>query len=463
MGLTFDQLLEDRTREDFAAQLFKAMQGIGYVSKAGTGTGNLSASGVAAAAYSVRIKIIATGGLGSGTFQYSTDGGGTYSATTTIPANGSYVVGATGVSVLFEAGPTGSTDHFVAGDLYSFELTIPTIPVESWQPGATGPTIVEIDADVSADLAAAIKAVAAGGLLNTATGSWLDLLADNVYATTRIQGVAARGNVTLSDPAGAGPFVITPGQLWVGTIDGRKFTNTSGGTLPKNGTLLLPFQAEQVGGSYNLGAGGITVLFTPLPGVTVSNASNWLTTQGRNTETDAELRARAKLKWPELGIGSPAEAYDLWAKTASANVNRTKVRPSPTIAGTAEVYLAGPAGTVNQATIDAVDAYIQPRVPLTSFATVQSAAAHNWTVVATAYVAAGYGAAALTEIQANLAAYSESIALGGTIYLTQVIEEIMSATGVRNTVVTTPAADAAMGATSVAVLTPVPTITIVEV
>lgn len=477
MPLTLDQLLEDVTKEVLREQLLLALQGVGYVKKTGYGTGSMSVAGVAAGNYGVRFRIIAGGELGVATYQLSTDSGLTYGSTTTIPGSGIVVVGTTGATATFEAGPVGAGESFGALDTYSFELTVPNFNATDWHAGSTPLTLVEKDAEANEDFAATIKNIAKGGLLNTAEDDWLDLLLYNVYGTTRDSGEATQGTVRLSDLASGGPFTIIPGQLWVGTSLGLRYTNMTGGTLTLGGTLDLPFRAEANGAQYNVGNGSINQLFTSLPGVGVANPGpgsgvTWITTQGRNRETDQEARARAMLKWPALSVGAVEDSYKLWATEASDNVTRTKVRASPTVAGQVDVYLAGPGGPVDGATVTAVEDYIAPRVPLTSVSNVQSATGVPVSVTATVYVAAGFSASVGVGVAQNLSALAqgglntnlerlEGIPIGGAVYMTALIEQMMLPAGVRNVVMTLPAADVVLDVDEVATFTQA--ITIVEV
>lgn len=58
------------------------------------------------------VSIVASGGLGAGTFQWSTNGGLTSSGTITIPASGVYVIPGNGVQLAFAG-------HFTAAETYS--------------------------------------------------------------------------------------------------------------------------------------------------------------------------------------------------------------------------------------------------------------------------------------------------------------------------------------------------------
>lgn len=90
--------------------------GFSSVVHTGPGTGTVTPGpGGNTGGQSVAIKIIASGGLGAGTFQFSSDGGASYSLTTTIPGPGVYTDAGTGIQVTFAG-------TFTAGDTYSFTV-----------------------------------------------------------------------------------------------------------------------------------------------------------------------------------------------------------------------------------------------------------------------------------------------------------------------------------------------------
>jgi hypothetical protein len=60
------------------------------------------------------VKISTSGELGTGAFQYSLDGGTTYSAAITIPAGATYALAPSGATVTFVPG-AGRCGHLVRG------------------------------------------------------------------------------------------------------------------------------------------------------------------------------------------------------------------------------------------------------------------------------------------------------------------------------------------------------------
>lgn len=86
----------------------------------GTGTGTLTLSSASPVDnYSVVVNITGAGNLGVGTFQYSLDGGQSFSGTLLLPSGGYYTIPDAGVLLQF-----GGT-AFVVGDQYTFSATAP--------------------------------------------------------------------------------------------------------------------------------------------------------------------------------------------------------------------------------------------------------------------------------------------------------------------------------------------------
>lgn len=460
MPQTLATLLAAPTKEQLRALLLLELQGIGFVRQSDYSPGTVSLSGTPNAAYQVRVRIIVAGAVGAATFQWSTDGGTTWSAT--LATSAAFTIPGTALVIGFTDGPSGSGTSFLAGDVWSIDTRLPSLQASSWQTGSTPLTLVENDAAALEDLYALTSVLAAGGFVDTATGPWLDLLAASVYQLTRFPAVSTVGVVKLTDAGGAGPFTLVDGQVWVASTSGQRFFSVGGYTLPASGTVDITVRAELPGAAGNVGNGTITAIITALPGVTVANpalvSGSWVTTQGADAELDAALAARCRSRWPAIGVGSPAAAYDLWARTADSSITRTRVRPSPTVEGQVDVYLAGASGPAGPAAVAAADAYIQPRVPLTVTALVAAASSGPITITGTLYVRAG-NPSALALATAAVEAYLRDIDVGGTVYLTGIIEALMSPPGVRNVSISSPVADTAMGSTQV----PVGTITLAVV
>jgi len=465
VALTLDDLLSDVTADDWRAQLYAGLQGLGFTAYDGAAFGAVGVTGVPNANYTLAVKIASYVGSGNVVgFQYSLDGGGTYSSVVSSASDGTYAITQAGVTVVFVA--SAQSPIFSVGDVYTIELLSPTLPTTSWEEGSTPRTLVDNNAAVLEDLSRKLKRIVAGGFLEYAFGGWLDLWGQSMYGLTRNPGRIAQGNVVLTETAGQGPTVINAGQLTFRSDSGLRYTNTAGGTLTALGTLSLPVSAEAVGTAYNVPVGTLKTLLTPLPGVTANNPGTsgvWLTTQGLTRESDAEYKRRCKARWPGLGESkSVSDVYFLWATTASDQVTRVQPTPSVGTPGRLDIYIAGVAGALSSGVVSAVQSYIDPRAPFGTTPVVQSATNRVLNVTGTVYVETAQLAAAQAQVASNVLALQSGgtttvnkvlpgIPIGGTVYASTIVDQIQDAVGVRNVTLTGPA-DTTLGANEVAVL-----------
>lgn len=330
------------------------------------------------------------------------------------------------------------------------------LAVTDWTEGGTERTLVEVDAKALAELELVAADIAAGGLLDYATGAWLTLLADNKFSITREPATFAEHQVVLTDAANTGPHTVTAGTLWVATATGLRFVSITGGTLTLGGTLTIQVRAEESGAAYDVAPAAIAVLVTALPGVTVSNPAigmtgSSLTSPGADEESDVALRARCRDRWAELGSGSTAGAYRNWALAASSDVSEAVAVDTGTDTGTVDLILAGPSGPVSGGVVSTVQAYVDARVPLTVAATVRSATGVDLTITATLYGNAPDETTATAAATTAVEALIRSLGIGGKVYVAAVISALMAA-GVKNVVMSLPAADVTIADNEVAVL-----------
>ena len=479
MSLSLAQLTAPKSFSEWFATVIAALQGLGIVvpangggTGAAVGTGSVSLSGsptlpASVASPTAAVVKVSTGGEpgGAAQVQVSLDAGATYAGAVAVPSNGQVAVtgtqGATGVTATLTAGPAGSGASFVAGDIYSFQLSTPSFPVTAWQAGSVPRTLAAFEAYVLQDFSALVQAIAAGGIaaINPATGlpwasgPWADLLGQNVYGLTRNPAVATIGLATLSDAQGQGPFTLAPGQLVASSTGGQQYQSTTGGTLPKNGTLQLSWQAIVPGAAGNVANGTITTLNTTLPGVTINNpdpgGGTWITTAGADPESDLNYLTRCTARWSSLGIGATAATYDAWARTADASIARTLVQADAVTPGQVDVWCAGTGAPAGGGAVAAAQAYINARLPLGLVALVRATTAVPITVSGTVYFYLGRttSPAATAAVAAALNAFFAEASIGEDntpttfIYLNQLIGVIENAFGVRNVVLSSPGGD----------------------
>jgi hypothetical protein len=319
MALTLASLITPQSYSFWRVVLLQALQGVGNVVQSAPttsyiqGTGTVNPSGPATQAASVVVLITTDGNLGSGAFEYSTDGGVTFSSPITIPSgatssSGAYLIASIGVTLTFTIGTyisPGQTTYFVANEQYAFPTFVPNFPVSNWEPIAPSYGLIQADAQALADMSLTQAQVTAGGFTQSwinppsfgpPPDGWLDLLSQNIYNRPRTQGTSTTGIVQLSN-SGTAAQVISNGELIVATQSGQQFSNITSGTIPAKsgstpGTLLLTVKASSVGSSFNnvptwipytppasnpnIPGGNyiLTIVSPTLPGVSVTNPIN---------------------------------------------------------------------------------------------------------------------------------------------------------------------------------------------
>jgi phage-related baseplate assembly protein len=174
---------------------------------------------------------------------------------------------------------------------------------------------------------------------------------------------------------------------------------------------------------------------------------------------------RCRKKWASLAIGRTNAGFEYWALEASDQVTRAFARQSATVPGHVELFLAGASGGVSAAIVAIVDAYVQPRVPLTTSCVTASAKTVTVALAGTVYVHSGLRTQAQAAAEAALAEYIAAVPIGGEKVGSSgvVSREVLAACiargspanrvdGVVDLALTTPATDVALGATEVPIL-----------
>jgi len=317
-------------------------------------------------------------------------------------------------------------------------LRVAGFPVASWHSSSVPRALVEVFCEALADLSSTVGKIARGGFLSLADGEWLTLLAAEFFDLTRKPAVFARGVAVLTD-GGGGPFTILPGQLWATSKSGKRFNNSRGGTLVAGGKLALEWQAESPGASFNVPAGDLTTLLTPLPGVALDNPTlpsigTWLTRQGVDEETDAQLVQRCKEQWSSLGAGGNAPAYAYHAKRASDQVTRVRVYEATPKGGHVTVVIAGPGGAIVDPTVAVkVFDYLEDgRRPQCVKTHVVSATNRAIAILGEARVAASLRDVAAAHVSRSLTELQTSLDIGTRVPVAELIQRVMDAPGVTN-------------------------------
>ncbi len=255
---------------------------------------------------------------------------------------------------------------------------------------------------------------------------------------------------------GAATFIGTPGAaIALGTemktVGGVSLVTSEAGVISPiadgaGGTAVVPVQASSTGTSGNLIA-GTALTCTSAPGGVQSAASlTTATTGGTDAETDAELLARVLdvLRNPPAG-GNKAD-WRRWA-LAVDGVSAAYVFPLRRGLGTVDLCITSAGGLPSAEILAACTAYLDSVRPATaSDFLVLAPSLRPQDVHAQVRLSGLTLAQALAAIITALAAYFDTLEPGDPVYLSRIETAISGVDGVVDRVVTSPAANVAMGA-----------------
>ncbi|WP_206215149.1 baseplate J/gp47 family protein [Desulfovibrio sp. ZJ200] len=203
----------------------------------------------------------------------------------------------------------------------------------------------------------------------TATGDWLDSHAASVNLSRR-PATKARGNVRFLRSSSLAGNVAIPARRIVRTLpDGigqvYRYSSLADAVLPADAACVdVPVEAEDYGASANASAGQICELVTPVEGIAgVTNPADWLTEEGANEETDAQLRERYALQW-QANNGCTKYAYMAWALSVPGVTSVSILDRHPRGQGTVDVVVRGADVLPTEALLEKVRAAIAPNVPI---------------------------------------------------------------------------------------------------
>ena len=347
----------------------------------------------------------------------------------------------------------------------------------AWQPVSPSRTILELNANIISGYSGYVNLIAKGGFASYAATitdinggevtTWMDLVSEQVYATTRIPATRATCAMTLTSTTVNGPY--SPGQIIIAnSATGAQFANDVAVNLAI-GANTIQFSALLAGSASSSGVASLTVFVTPIVGVTATNAAAAV---GTDAEGNAALLARDLAKLGTLSPNGPSQAYYAIA-TGMLDPLQPWYDPTLTSAITRVVTFTGAAavgcvianasGAVGVGDIGRVNTQIQKWcVPLGTVAVVATADNLVIPITATVYVPTSAGLTApavVTSATSALTSYLAAINIGGVTGATPNIipySELIAviARSVTTTAVTlvAPAADVPLAVTDVAVL-----------
>lgn len=318
-------------------------------------------------------------------------------------------------------------------------------------------TLVELSAQGVSDLYSLLLSVAPQGFVMHASGRWLDLHCAGM-GLTRFPARRARGLVIFGRNTPGGNVVIRAGAVvktGIGSSGRELRYMVEEETILPEGALevAVPVRAEFEGAAYNVGAGYINRLVTHIAGIDyVYNPEGWLVEEGVDEEDDESLRQRYLARWDELATGATRAGYMAWARSVPGVMDVSVDDRFPRGPGTVDVIITGPAGLPSQELIEAVQAYLETRKPITDNVLVRAPEPVTIDFDVTLYLPRYEGDAATAEAQARRVIQAmflrddelriDVLRIGESLYRARLTGLLMQhVERLQNVVITSPAAD----------------------
>lgn len=165
----------------------------------------------------------------------------------------------------------------------------------------------------------------------TATGEYLEGWAA-LKNVTREPPTSAQGTVTFTGTDGT----VIPTDTPLNRSDGEPYFTTGAGTIA-SGTVTVPVQALNTGGTGNADVGTSMILATGISGATPVGTVATTLTGGADVETDDSLRTRMMTAFANPPQGGSFNDYVGWA-LGVPGVTRVWLFPSGHGAGTMDIY-----------------------------------------------------------------------------------------------------------------------------
>ncbi|MFI3271949.1 MAG: baseplate J/gp47 family protein [Pseudomonadota bacterium] len=300
-----------------------------------------------------------------------------------------------------------------------------------------------------------------------ATGEWLDLHAGGVNLSRR-KATKATGIVRCYRAEGgtAGNINIPKDRIFRTKPDGTgemyRYSNPASVVLLAGTDFVdVPVVAESYGASSNVSTGQICELITPVAGIgEVLNPLAWLTSEGANEETDAQLAHRYSLVW-KANNGCTKYAYESWALSVEGVTSVSILDKHPRGQGTVDIVVRGSDFLPTESLLEKVREAIAPHVPINDDWLVKSPVA----VPVTLYVQITYIFGNADTIQRQVeeqiyALFAETsplsditaLQIGHDVPLSLLTHTVMAVVGVKTVQWVEPACDVCIAHDSVAQL-----------
>lgn len=269
--------------------------------------------------------------------------------------------------------------------------------------------------------------------VNTATGNYLDMHAQR-RGLTRKNAVKAKGEVTFyAEVIPQENLTISAGTVVCTSSDEAiRFITDEDVTMYHNvRTVTAPVTAEIAGKSGNVEAGAVSVIVTPVAGITsVKNLNAF--EGGENAESDDNLRNRVLDSYRDISNGTNSVYYKKLAQSVEG-VYSAGVYPRARGTGTVNVYVAAKGGPVTSAVLSQVQDIMDVSRELNVDVLVANANKLNYELYIRLEPQDGYDFDDLSiTIRNKLCEYINSLGIGVDVLLKDLGDIIYHTDGVKN-------------------------------
>lgn len=231
--------------------------------------------------------------------------------------------------------------------------------ITNFHSGGVFHTVLMIVLRIKLEIIALLRLALNNMFVSHATGVWLDLkMAD--YSKKRKKAQKTQGFVTVSRLNANGEAVKIPRGSVLKTVqdingEELRFFVLETAVLQKGvQSVDVQVEAEAEGSRYNVPKGQITRTLTYLGEVTISNAEDWITREGSDTEDDESARARTLRSWSELAQRAIEDTFINTAEAVPGVLFAQADCQHPRGQGTVDVIVTGTAGEATEGLLDAV-------------------------------------------------------------------------------------------------------------
>ena len=232
--------------------------------------------------------------------------------------------------------------------------------VTNFHSGGVFYTLLMIVLRIEREFKMFLRAFLNNAFVTHASGAWLDLKAAD-YSKKRKKAQKAQGLVTVSRMDAEGDAVrIEKGHVFKTKkdINGEelRFFVLETTILQKGARAVdVLVEAEMEGSRYNAPEGQITRSLTFLNGVDeITNAEDWITREGSDTEDDDGLKTRTLRSWAELAARPIEDTFINAAEGVPGVLFAQADCQHPRGQGTVDVIVTGTAGEATEGLLDEV-------------------------------------------------------------------------------------------------------------